>query len=213
LPPLAAAVKDRRSSVSGHGGEYSGPRPPHGASAATTSNGPCDHTRAMPRPVANIVRVCVCVTLRTELATFGRKAAALPLYLHGLALEDGEVVGCGQRRAGSIPLIMARTWERPGDHWWLSSAVFWALTEQPRNMLPAPVPAAAGRMQTLNYAPSTLNRSCSASSLSSRAWSMRLVTELASWRSRMHLASVNADVMAYSRPRAMNARTQVPVWE
>jgi hypothetical protein len=46
----------------------------------------------MPRPVANIVRVCVCLTLRTELATFGRTAAALPLYLHGLALEDGEVV-------------------------------------------------------------------------------------------------------------------------
>src|SRR5215472_12336232 len=49
----------RLSSVSGHGGEISGPRPPHGASAATTSNGLCDHTRAMPRPVANIVRAWV----------------------------------------------------------------------------------------------------------------------------------------------------------
>ena len=31
----------------------------------------------MPRPVANIVRACVCVTLRTELTTFGRAAAML----------------------------------------------------------------------------------------------------------------------------------------
>lgn len=65
----------RRSSVSGRGGEYSGPRPPHGAYAATISNGLCDHTRAMPRPVANIVRVGVCVTLRKDLTTFGRTAA------------------------------------------------------------------------------------------------------------------------------------------
>jgi hypothetical protein len=77
LLPFAAAVGDRRSSVSGHGGEYSGPGPPHGAYAATISNGLRDHTRAMPRPVANIVRACVCVTFRTELATFDRTAAKL----------------------------------------------------------------------------------------------------------------------------------------
>ena len=83
LPSAAAACygslrpRTRRSSVSGHGGEYSGPRPPHGADAATISNGLRDHTRAMPRPIANIVRACVCVTLRTELATFGRTAATL----------------------------------------------------------------------------------------------------------------------------------------
>jgi hypothetical protein len=68
----------RGRSPTGHGGEYSRPRPPHDASAATISNGLCDHTRAMPRPVANIVRACVFVTLRTELATFGRTAAVLP---------------------------------------------------------------------------------------------------------------------------------------
>jgi hypothetical protein len=50
----------------------------HGAYAVTISNGLCDHTRAMPRPEANIVRACVCVTLRTELATFSRTAATLP---------------------------------------------------------------------------------------------------------------------------------------
>jgi len=50
-------------------GSIQGPGPPHGADAATTSNGLCDHTRAMPRLVANIVRACVGVTLRTELAT------------------------------------------------------------------------------------------------------------------------------------------------
>jgi hypothetical protein len=33
------------------------------------SNGLCDHTRAMPRPVANIVCACVCIRPRTELAT------------------------------------------------------------------------------------------------------------------------------------------------
>ena len=75
LLPFTAAVRIRRSSVSGRGGEYSGPRPPHGAYAATISNGLCHHTRAMPRPVANIVRVCVCVTLRKDLTTFGRTAA------------------------------------------------------------------------------------------------------------------------------------------
>ena len=73
----------RRSPVPGHGREYSGPRPPHGASAATISNGLCDHTRAMPRPVANIVRARVCVTLRTELATFGRTAVTLSRSLPG----------------------------------------------------------------------------------------------------------------------------------
>jgi hypothetical protein len=31
-----------------HYEEYSGPRPPHGAHAAMTSNGLCDHTRASP---------------------------------------------------------------------------------------------------------------------------------------------------------------------
>jgi hypothetical protein len=78
--------RTRRSSVSGHGGEYSGPRPPHGAYAATISNGLRDHTRAMPRPVANIVRACVCVTLRTELATLGRTAATLSRG-HGKSLD------------------------------------------------------------------------------------------------------------------------------
>ena len=29
----------------------------------------------MPRPIANIVRACICITLRRELATFGRTAA------------------------------------------------------------------------------------------------------------------------------------------
>ena len=42
------------------------------------SNGLRDHTRAMPRPIANIVRACVCVTLRTELAIFGRTAVRRP---------------------------------------------------------------------------------------------------------------------------------------
>ncbi len=36
-----------------------------------TFNGLCDHTRAMPRPVANIVRAGFYVTLRTGLPTFG----------------------------------------------------------------------------------------------------------------------------------------------
>ena len=40
--------------------EYSGPRPPHGAYAVTISNGLRDHTRAMPRPIANIVPACLC---------------------------------------------------------------------------------------------------------------------------------------------------------
>ena len=75
---LLLPSRTRRPSISGHGGEYSGPRPPHGASAATISNGLCGHTRATPRPVANIVCACVCVTLRTELATFGRTTATLP---------------------------------------------------------------------------------------------------------------------------------------
>ena len=44
---------------------------------------PSEHTRAMPRPVANIVRVCVCLTLRTELATFGRTAVTLSRSLPG----------------------------------------------------------------------------------------------------------------------------------
>ena len=44
---VTAAVEDRRSPVSGYGGEYSGPRPPHGAYAVTISNGLCDHTRAI----------------------------------------------------------------------------------------------------------------------------------------------------------------------
>ena len=76
--PFAAAVEDRRSSVSGHCMEYSGPRPAPCAYAAMISNGLCDHMRAMPRPVANIVRACSCVTLRTELATFGYKQAVVP---------------------------------------------------------------------------------------------------------------------------------------
>jgi len=75
---------------SGHSGEHSGPRPPHGASAATTSNGLCDHTRAMPRPVANIVRLRLCDAPHGSSNTFGRTAAALPVYLHRLALEEGE---------------------------------------------------------------------------------------------------------------------------
>lgn len=66
----------RRSSESSHGGSIQGPRPPHGASAATISNGLHDHTRAMPRPVADIVPARVCVTLRKGLTTFGRTAAA-----------------------------------------------------------------------------------------------------------------------------------------
>jgi hypothetical protein len=53
---------------------------------------------------------CVSVTLRTNLATFGRTAAALPLYLRGLALEDGEVVRRAWSRAGHMPLIMWLTW-------------------------------------------------------------------------------------------------------
>ena len=88
--PFAAADEDRRSSESGHDGECSGPRPPHGASAATTSNGLCDHTRAMPRPVANIVRLRLCDAPHGSSNTFGRTAAALPVYLHRLALEEGE---------------------------------------------------------------------------------------------------------------------------
>jgi hypothetical protein len=55
LPP-----RTRRSPVSGYGGEYSGSRPPHGAYAVTISNGLRDHTRAMPRPIANIVPACLC---------------------------------------------------------------------------------------------------------------------------------------------------------
>jgi hypothetical protein len=83
---LTAAVEDPPSPVPGYGGEYSGHRPPHGAYAVTISNGLCDHTRAMPRPEANIVRACVYVTLRTELATFGRTAATLPRG-HGKSLD------------------------------------------------------------------------------------------------------------------------------
>jgi hypothetical protein len=64
-------------------GSIQGLGPPHGAYAATISNGLCDHTRAMPRPVANIVRACVCVTLRTELATFGRTAVMLSRFASG----------------------------------------------------------------------------------------------------------------------------------
>jgi len=83
---LPLPSRTRRSPVSDYGGEYSGPRPPHGAYAVTISNGLCDHTRAMPRPEANIVRACVYVTLRTELATFGRTAATLPRG-HGKSLD------------------------------------------------------------------------------------------------------------------------------
>jgi Bacterial regulatory proteins, gntR family len=54
------------------------PRPPYGAYAATIFNGLCDHTRAMPRLVANLVRACVCITLRKELATFGRTTSRGP---------------------------------------------------------------------------------------------------------------------------------------
>jgi hypothetical protein len=70
-----------------HGGEDSGPRPPHGAYAATISNGLCDHTRAMPRPMANIVRACVCVTLRTGLATFGCTVAHARFFGATVALS------------------------------------------------------------------------------------------------------------------------------
>jgi hypothetical protein len=52
LLAFAAAVEDAPLVRTGHRGEYSGPRPPHGAYAATISDGLCDHTRAMPRPVA-----------------------------------------------------------------------------------------------------------------------------------------------------------------
>jgi hypothetical protein len=57
---LPLPSRTRRSPVSGYGGEYSGPRPPHGAYAVTISNRLCDHTRAMPRPIANIVPACLC---------------------------------------------------------------------------------------------------------------------------------------------------------
>jgi hypothetical protein len=57
---LPLPSRTRRSPVSGYGGEYSGPRPPHGAYAVTISNGLCDHTRAMPRPIANIVPAGLC---------------------------------------------------------------------------------------------------------------------------------------------------------
>jgi len=57
---LPLPSRTRRSPVSGSGGEYSGPRPPHGAYAVTISNGLCDHARAMPRPIANIVPACLC---------------------------------------------------------------------------------------------------------------------------------------------------------
>jgi len=40
--------------TSGLAGQWRGPRPPHGAYAATISNGLCDHTRAIPRPVHQI---------------------------------------------------------------------------------------------------------------------------------------------------------------
>ena len=86
LLPFAAAVEDPPLVRIWPRWEYSGPRPPHRAYAATISNGLCDHTRAMPRPVANIVCACVCVTLRTELATFGRTAATLPRG-HGKSLD------------------------------------------------------------------------------------------------------------------------------
>jgi hypothetical protein len=47
------------------------------------SNGPRDHTRAMPRPVPNIVRACVRVTFRTELVTFGRPTVTLSYFASG----------------------------------------------------------------------------------------------------------------------------------
>jgi len=80
LLPFAAAVEDPPLVRIWPRWEYSRPRPPPwwDTYAATISNGLCDHTRAMLRPEANIVRACVCVTLRTELATFGRTAATLP---------------------------------------------------------------------------------------------------------------------------------------
>jgi hypothetical protein len=79
----------RRSSVSGHGGEHSGPRLPDGASAATTSNGLWDHTRAMPRPVANIVRRHLC----------DAPHGASSLRSH----------------SGHLPAATARAWTRTGD--------------------------------------------------------------------------------------------------
>ena len=51
---------------------------------------------------------------------------------------------------------------------------------------------AAGRLGRQRS--STRRRSCSASSFSSLAWSTRLTTAASSWRSRMHLASVNEEV-------------------
>jgi hypothetical protein len=44
----------------------------------------------MPRPVANIVRLRLCDAPHGSSNTFGRTAAALPVYLHRLALEEGE---------------------------------------------------------------------------------------------------------------------------
>ena len=50
--------------------------------------------------------------------------------------------------------------------------------------------------------------SYSVRNFSSLASSTRWTTVLASWLSRTHLARVNAEVTAYSRPRARNARIQ-----
>src|SRR5689334_7268497 len=43
----------------------------HGAYAVTISNGLCDHTRAMPRPIANIVPACLCDVRYAQLCLRG----------------------------------------------------------------------------------------------------------------------------------------------
>jgi hypothetical protein len=58
-----------------------------------------------------------------------------------------------------------------------------------RRMAGMPARAVIGRQWS-----STRRRSCSVSSLSSLAWSTRLMMAVSSWRSRTHLASVNDEV-------------------
>jgi hypothetical protein len=58
------------------------------------------------------------------LATFGRTAAALRLYLHGLALEDGEVVGRAWSPAARMLTIMHLAWQEVCDSRWSSFVIF-----------------------------------------------------------------------------------------
>ncbi len=113
----------------------------------------------------------------------GRDGAVLPMYEFTAELasleppppEMQQLLAAVQRQPGRHGRV--RAGDRRGD---LARRVLLGRERRPH---PGREPHA-----------STLNGSCSASSLSSRAWSTRETTAVLSWRSRMHLASVNVDV-------------------